>query len=250
MKKLHLLFILVLFSCTPKTAEKKGGEKNCGQVQQSGWELLFDGKTTAGWRGINSDSFPETGWEIKNGELVVNATDGTESGNGGDIITVEKFGDFELQWEWKMFTKGGNSGLKYYVKEMELDNKKHGIGLEYQILDDENHPWMLEGKMKPCDYYTIGSLYEIYEASCNKKPSPLGEWNKSRIISKNNHVEHWLNGEKILEYERGSEDFRQRVAESKFKKYENFGEADEGHILIQDHGSIVHYRNIKIKEMK
>ena len=208
---------------------------------------LFDGKSSRGWRGINSDHFPETAWQIENDMLIVNASGGAESGSGGDIITIEKFGDFELLWEWKMLSKGGNSGVKYYVEERKLDNIKHGIGLEYQILDDQNHEWMLNGKMDPCDYHTLGSLYEIYPASCDKEPKPLGEWNHSKIISRNGQVEHWLNGKLILSYDRFSEDFKQKVSESKFKGYSGFGQIPEGHILIQDHGSIVHYRNIRIK---
>ncbi len=209
---------------------------------------LFDGKTSKGWRGINSDAFPEEGWQIENGLLIVNATNGAESGNGGDIITLEKFGDFELRWEWKMLSKGGNSGVKYYVEERKLENMKHGIGPEYQILDDQNHEWMLNGKMTPCDYHTLGSLYEIFPASCDKEPLPLGEWNSSKIISRDGLVEHWLNGKLILTYNRFSDGFKQKISESKFNEYSNFGQIPEGHILIQDHGSILHYRNILIRK--
>jgi len=211
---------------------------------------LFDGLSSKGWRGINSDHFPETGWNIENNILTVNANNGEESSLGGDIITTEKFGDFELRWEWLMLTKGGNSGLKYYVEEIKQENNTSGIGLEYQILDDLNHEWMLNGKMAPCDYHTLGSLYEIYPASCDKKPNPLGEWNSSKIISIDGLVEHWLNGKLILSYSRFSEDFKQKVSESKFKDYSGFGQFPEGHILIQDHGSEVHYRNILIKTYK
>ncbi len=214
---------------------------------QSDFVALFDGLSSKGWRGINSDHFPETAWKIENKILSVNAPDGGENALGGDIITTEKFGDFELKWEWLMLTKGGNSGLKYYVEERILDETKHGIGLEYQILDDPNHEWMLDGKMSPCDYHTLGSLYEIYPASCDKEAKPLGEWNSSKIMSKDGLVEHWLNGKLILSYKRFSEDFKQKVSKSKFKDYSDFGQIPEGHILIQDHGSEVHYRNILIK---
>lgn len=211
------------------------------------WTMLFDGKTTAGWRGINLETFPAEGWEVKDGMLISTALDGKESGNGGDIITVEEYGDFILEWEWKMLTKGGNSGVKYFVKEGLSDsNKKYGYGLEYQILDDENFSWMKDGRMKPGDFRTLGALYEIYPAK-NTSPKPLGEWNKSRIVSQGKHVEHWLNGVLILEYERGSDDFRKRVSESKFASIPGFGEAEKGHILIQDHGSEMAFRNIRIK---
>ena len=218
------------------------------EEQKEGWQLLFDGESTDQWRGINQDTFPETGWKIETGELIANGRGGAESGSGGDIITKKKYGHFTLKWEWKMATKGGNSGLKYYVHEGIGNHKAYGYGLEYQILDDRNHAWMLEGKMQPNDYHTVGSLYEIYPASPNKRPSPLGLWNESMIVSRDNQVEHWLNGKKILEYERGSEDFKARIAESKFKEIEGFGVWPEGHVLLQDHGSIVHFRNIKIKE--
>jgi hypothetical protein len=197
--------------------------------------------------GINSDSFPEDGWQIENGLLMVNATGGAESADGGDIITLEKYGNFDLRWEWKMLTKGGNSGVKYYVEERKIENTKHGIGFEYQILDDSNHEWMLEGKMTPCDYHTLGSLFEIYPASCDKAPSPLGEWNSSRILSRDGHVEQWLNGKLILSFMRFDDDFKQKVRQSKFRDYSNFGQIYEGHILIQDHGSEVQSRNIMIK---
>ena len=212
------------------------------------WKLLFDGNTTTGWRGINQETFPSEGWKVEDGMLMVNATDGKESGNGGDIITMEQYSDFVLEWEWKMLTKGGNSGVKYFVKEGLSSNEKYGAGLEYQILDDENFSWMLEGKMQPGDYRTLASLYEIYPAE-NRTVNPLGDWNHSRIVSQGMHVEHWLNGVKVLEYERDSEDFRKKVSESKFREYENFGEAAEGHILLQDHGSKMAFRNIKIKEL-
>jgi len=211
-----------------------------------GWELLFDGKTTEGWRGVNRADFPGDGWEIKDGAFYCTAKDGAESGNGGDLVTVDKYSDFELSFEWKMLDAGGNSGVKYFVVEGLGDNPKHGIGLEYQVLDDANHPWMLEGKMAPGDYRTVSSLYELYTAK-NKKLKPLGQYNQSRILSKGSRVEHWLNGIKVLSYERGSKDFKERVAKSKMKKYENFGEATQGHILLQDHGGRVYYRNIKIR---
>ena len=233
-----LLVFTVIFSAC------KGTRSN---VDTNGFEALFDGKTSKGWRGINSNHFPEKAWEIKNGHLIVNATDGAESGNGGDIITIEKFEDFELQWEWKMLTKGGNSGMKYYVEEQKLENAKHGIGLEYQILDDPNHEWMLNGKMTPCDYHTLGSLYEIYPASCDKEPRPLGEWNSSKIISKKGNVAHWLNGKLILSFNRFSDDFKQKVADSKFKNEKNFGRHEDGHILLQDHSSEVYFKNIKVR---
>jgi len=217
--------------------------------KSEGWQLLFDGKTTQDWRGINQDSFPDTGWKIENGELIACVHGGAESASGGDIITEKKYSNFILKWEWNMKTKGGNSGLKYFVQEGLGDNKGYGFGLEYQLLDDKYHEWMLIGKMHPNDYHTLGALYELYPASPDKHPNPLGLWNESMIISTGNHVEHWLNGSKILEYERDTENFKQKIAASKFKNTPGYGVVPEGHLLLQDHGSIVHFRNIKIKEI-
>lgn len=216
--------------------------------KNAGWQLLFDGKTTKGWRGINQKNFPKSGWIVSNGELMVDADDGAESQNGGDIITEKQYSDFELTFEWRMLTKGGNSGIKYFVTEGLSDNAKHGEGLEYQVLDDANHPWMIQGKMKPGDYHTTGALYELYPP-VHKKLNPLNEYNYGRIISRGNHVEHWLNGIKVVQFEKGSDDFEKRVEESKFKKFENFGLAKQGHILLQDHGGKVCFRNIKIREL-
>ncbi len=218
------------------------------QEKAEGWQLLFDGKTTRGWRAINDTRFPKQGWAVKDGELQVHASDGGESANGGDIVTQEKYGRFELTWEWKMLTTGGNSGLKYFVVEGLSSNTKYGYGLEYQMLDDANHSWMLEGKMKPGDYRTVGSLYELYPAR-NKKLRPLGEFNHSRVVVTGAQVEHWLNGIKVLTYKRGSQDFRAKVAASKFKDIPGFGETREGHILLQDHGSELCFRNIKIRSL-
>lgn len=237
-----LTVLLLLSGCTsPENQKHPSRETNAEE-----WKFLFDGKTTMGWRGVNRETFPAEGWEVADGMLMVNAVDGKESGNGGDIITVEQYADFVLDWEWKMLTKGGNSGVKYFVKEGLSDNEKYGVGPEYQILDDENFPWMHDGRMQPGDYRTLASLYEIYPAK-NKSPKPLGEWNHSRIVAQGNHVEHWLNGSKVVEYERGSDDYRKKVAASKFAQYENFGEEAKGHILLQDHGSKMAFRNIKIK---
>lgn len=236
---------------TWKTFKKKYGKLHnmlTEQEKQEGWTLLFDGKTAYQWRSINKDFFPTSGWKVENGELVSFFEGGGESASGGDIITKKKYNDFVLQWDWKMETKGGNSGLKYFVQEGLNDNKGYGYGLEYQILDDKNHAWMLDGRMALNDFHTIGSLYEIYRASPDKHPSPLGLWNTSKIVSKNKHVEHWLNGQKILEYDRDSKDFKEKIAQSKFKDVQGFGIIEKGHLLLQDHGSVVRYRNLKIKE--
>jgi hypothetical protein len=145
-----------------------------------------------------------------------------------------------------MKDRGGNSGVKYVVQEGRSENEKYGYGLEYQILDDANHSWMKQGKLKPGDYYTVGGLYNLYPP-VNKKLKPLGTYNQSKIIVKGDHVEHWLNGLKVLEYSRGSQEFEKRVSQSKFKDIENFGQDEQGHILLQDHGNQVCFKNIKVK---
>lgn len=252
MRKLNVFIICVFFSVQlmAKDYSVVTEQNKLTRVEKkNGWKLLFNGKTFKGWKGINLNKMPDVGWEVIDGEIVNNATNGAESGNGGDIIFKKQYSSFELQWDWKMITQGGNSGLKYFVKEGLSKNSKYGVGLEYQILDDQYHPWMLSGKMKPNDYHTLGSLYEIFPAE-NKKPNPLKSWNHSRLVCKGKHVEHWLNGIKVLEYKRGSKDFRAKVEASKFNRFENFGEAEQGHILLQDHGNVVHFRNIKIKELK
>jgi hypothetical protein len=218
------------------------------QEKKDGWKLLFDGETTRGWRRINTDSFPDFGWAVKNGELCTLGTSGGESQEGGDIITERKYDRFELSWEWKMLTEGGNSGIKYFVLEGLSENPKHGVGLEYQMLDDANHSWTIAGKIKAGDYRTTASLYEIYSAK-NKKMKPLGTYNHSRIVCTGKHVEHWLNGIKVLEFERSSADFRAKVQASKFKDIPEFGEAPAGHILLQYHGSPVCFRNIKTRSL-
>jgi hypothetical protein len=212
--------------------------------KKAGWQLLWDGKTTNGWRGAYMDKFPEFGWIIDNGVLNVEASGGAESRHGGDIITVKQYSDFELTLEFKL-TEGANSGLKYFVSERHDQPAGSAIGLEFQILDDDKHP---DAKKGVGGNRTVGSLYDLIPAE-NKQVNPVGEWNLARLVSKGSHVEHWLNGMKVVEYERGSQIFRALVQKSKYARWDRFGEDEKGHILLQDHGDAVYYRNIKIREL-
>ncbi len=212
----------------------------------SGWEMLWDGETTKGWRGAKLEAFPEQGWEIKNRELIVLASGGGESEAGGDIVTLKNYSDFELMVDFKL-TPGANSGIKYYVDTNINKGAGSSIGLEYQILDDELHPDAKLGNH--AGSRTLASLYDLIQADVEKPTKPIGEWNRAHIVSKNNQVTHYLNGAKVLEYERMTPEFRTLVSESKYVVWPNFGELKEGQILLQDHGDLVHFKNIKIKEL-
>ena len=210
----------------------------------AGWRLLWDGKTNDGWRSAKGPDFPKEGWHMINGEMTTDESGGAESAAAGDIITKEKFSDFELSVDFKI-TPGANSGIKIFV-DPEL-NKGEGsaIGPEFQILDDARHP---DAKLGRDGNRTIGSLYDMITAPATKKVNPPGTWNNARILSSGRHVTYWLNGEKTVEYERGSKEWKDLVATSKYAKWPNFGELPSGHILLQDHGNQVTYRNIKIRD--
>lgn len=236
MKKLMILMVLGIFAMSITAAEKGDNTLTNKEIKQ-GWQLLFDGKNPSLWRSANKEGFPDKGWTISEGCLI--------SGGGGNLVSKEEYGNFDFTWDWKMIDIGGNSGVKYFVKELKDD----ALGIEYQMLDDKEHPWMKDGKMLPNDYHTNGAVYELYAPSPTKIMKPVGTWNTSRILSNGKHVEHWLNGVKVAEFERGSDDFKARIAKSKFKEVPGFGLHDKGLLLLQDHGSVVWFRNLKIRKL-
>jgi len=212
--------------------------------KKDGWKLLWDGKTTAGWRGAKLPGFPEKGWTIKDGALIVAETGGGEAAVGGDIVTADQFENFELIVEFKI-TKGANSGIKYFV-DTEL-NKGAGssIGCEFQLLDDAVHP---DAKLGVNGNRTLAGLYDMIPPA-GVRSNGIGEWNRARIVVQGKHVEHWLNGFKTVEYERATQMWRALVDHSKYTAWPAFGERPKGHILLQDHGNTVMFRTIKMREL-
>lgn len=201
------------------------------EERRDGWQLLFDGTSTKGWRGFKQKTAPE-GWVVKQGTLVREA-------GGADLITVKQYKNFELALEWKI-SSGGNSGIMYRVTED--GNAPYETGPEMQVLDDARHA---DGKNR---LTSAGSDYGLYAAPAGVV-HPAGEWNKVKIVVNGNHVEHWLNDVKVVEYELGSPDWTAKVAASKFDQWKGYGKAASGYIALQDHGDKVEYRSIRIKEL-
>jgi len=197
--------------------------------KEAGWRLLFDGKTTQGWRGYGKTEFPKQGWVIEDGCLKKVA-----GVHGGDIVTEAEFEDYEFSWEWKLPPKA-NNGIKYLV----LESRPHAPGPEYQMVDDATEPGAI---------HATASFYAVLPPGPNVKPKPMGEWNSSRLLVRGNHVEHWLNGEKVLAYELGSPEVKAGVAKSKFRNAPGFGEKCKGRILLTDHNDEAWFRNLKLRE--
>jgi hypothetical protein len=214
------------------------------EEQAAGWVLLFDGESTDGWRGWNQESFPETGWDVNGGNLVVFASDGSEAGLGGDIVSEAVFSDFELVFDFQV-SPVGNSGVFYRVVEHEGRDLWH-VAPEFQVLDDTAYIEM--GTMDMHKHLT-GDNYDLH-ASAMAASNPIGEWNHARILVDGAHVEHWLNGRMTVEYELWSPEWEALVAASKFAPFPEYGRATEGRIGIQDHGHEIRYRNIKIRPLE
>lgn len=242
MMKIKFNVILILFTFCIINVQGQSVNKNTSK--KSDWVALFDGTSKDAWRSAHSNAFPEKGWKIEGNVLTVLAkTESTPAGK--DIVTKKMYSNFELELEVNL-TKGANSGIKYFVSDSFPGYEGQYLGLEFQLIDDERHP---DAKLGRDGNRTMASLYDLIPASKNKKVKLPGEWNKIRIIVSGNHVEHWLNGKKVLEFDRMSDEFRKLVSVSKYKNFKNFGEIPEGHILLQGHSDQVSFRNIRIRTL-
>lgn len=248
-----IIFLTLFISCTQnnKEVEKLTGPNTLTKVEiADGWQLLFDGKSFDGWRGIGIEGIPEGHWKIVNGAIqkiasgdVPTRPDGQPL-KGGDLMTKKTYKDFELKFEWKI-SPGGNSGVKYNViEEVSIKNGwTSALGYEYQVLDDDKH----SDNLNPT--HRSGSLYDMIEAK-GKTLKPVGEFNTARIVFVGNHLEHWLNGKKVVEADTDTPEFEAIFQKSKYHKHPNFTVHKNAHIVLQDHGNDCWYRNIKIKIIK
>jgi hypothetical protein len=227
-----ICLILALLSSRLWAAE--AANELSAEEKAAGWKLLFDGQTSHGWHSFKKSVFPAQGWVIENGWLHCLGK------GGGDVLSDGEYDQFELQWEWKI-EPAGNSGLKYFV----LETRNSALGHEYQMLDDQLNPDGKEGQGK----HVTASFYDVLKPTVAPPTKPIGEINQSRVLVKGDHVEHWLNGVKVLEYECGSAPVRAAVAASKFKDVAGFGNRVKAHLLLQDHRSNVWFRNIKIRDL-
>ena len=234
------LALLATLSMGPiRAAEDVPPNTLTADEKAAGFKLLFDGKTTDGWRGYKMKEMPP-GWKVIDGVLtrVAGGAGGKGAGGGDDIVTKDQYGDFELRLEWRV-GKGVNSGILYRAIEDAVTSWH--VAPEMQVLDNEG--WSDKNKL-----HQAGALYDLYAPSKNAAREP-GNWNEVKIVAKGNHVEHWLNGEKVVEYEMNSDDWKERVAKSKFKGFDKFAKAKKGHIVLQDHSGKIEYRNIRIREI-
>jgi hypothetical protein len=229
-------FIALLASCAALAVQGADLNTLTDEEKAGGWKLLFDGKETSGWRAYAHTDFPKQGWVIEDGCLQT-----VVGGRGGDLVTTQQFTDFDLKFEWRI-SPAGNSGVKYLVKEGK--SGKAGVGFEYQVLDDDKN----DDAQTP--NRQAGALYDLIAPNDSKRLKPVGEFNQGEIIVRGNHVEHWLNGAKIVQCELGSPALKEALATSKFARITWFGQKRPTVILLQDHGDAVWFRNLKIKELK
>jgi Domain of Unknown Function (DUF1080) len=252
-RKIGLACAIVTVACTPQAQVQTGATVPTNMLsaaeRNSGWRLLFDGKTFDGWRGLGYDSVPTAHWKIENGTIrkladgqVPRLSDGQPAA-GGDLMTKDTFRDFELTWEWKI-SCAGNSGVKYNVsEEISMANAPNhaALGFEYQMLDDNLH----EDNKVPS--HRAGALYDLIAPNASKRLMPVGDWNSSRLVFRGNHGEHWLNGSQIVEFDLGTPLMDSLLAKSKYRSIKGFAEKRAGHIVLQDHVDEVYFRNIKIR---
>lgn len=244
---ISLIFLMTVILCFGLTVQslkaQDGGSHNTltSQEKAQGWQLLFDGSSTDHWRGYNTDRFPDEVWVVENGELVFSPREGVSGGK--DIITKEKYRDFEFKVEW-LIEEGGNSGIFHHVLE-QPGVAIYWSGPEVQILDNENHPDAEQGDN---GNRKAGSLYDLIPAD-PQNTNPYGKWNSVKIVSKGPHVEYWQNGEKVVEFERWTAEWFEMLRNSKFQPHPSFGAVPRGHIGLQDHGDLVKFRNLKIRHL-
>ncbi|MFK8162295.1 MAG: DUF1080 domain-containing protein [Lewinella sp.] len=242
---LSLLLLSLLCTCdpAPKTADTATDETAPMEKPafSGDWEILFDGSSTDKWRGYNKESFPTKGWRIENGELMVEHSGTEEDGFGGDIITKDKFTDFELEVEFAL-TDTSNSGIFYLVQEVENTPIWHSAP-EYQLLDDETYKITYPSlTLAQC----TGANYDMHPQEINHS-HPIGEWNKARITKRGNHVAHWLNDKLVIEYDLYSDDWKARYTKSKFADYSIYAQDKPGHLGLQDHGHLCRFRNVRVR---
>jgi hypothetical protein len=235
---IHRIALVLLAVSLPAPAQAAPAANTLTAAEKAdGWRLLFDGKTTKGWRGVKTDGFPAEQWVVADGLLKC---------VGGkkhiDLITEEQYGNLELRWEWRL-AAGGNSGVKYLVDE-EHSQPGFGIGFEYQIIDDDKHP---DAKAGHDGDRTVGALYDLIAPARGKTVHPPGQWNESRLVIAGSHVEQWLDGKKVVSFERGSPEMKALIARSKYRGIPGFGTNERGHLLLQDHETEIAFRNIKIR---
>jgi 3-keto-disaccharide hydrolase len=234
MKRNVVLLVVLLIVAGLALAADSNQNTLTPKEKAAGWKLLFNGTNFDGWRGYRMTGIPESGWEIKDGLLKT-----VPKAKGRELITVEKFNDFELSWEWRV-APAGNNGVKYLVTE----DRPGAPGPEYQMIDDEANA---DGKVGL--HHATAAFYDVLPAPAERPLRKAGEWNESRILVQGNHVEHWLNGKKVLAFELGSEEVKAGLAKSKFAKYPDFGTKIQGHIMLTYHNDECWYRNIKIRPL-